>query len=370
MKIKIVRSKFFEGLKKVQNIVNTKGEVIITQNVLLEARDNTLFLTTTDLEISIRSSAECEVLQEGATTLPAKLLVNAISKAPEGVVEIDVDSNDRAVITAGSAIFKLNGMNMRDFPALPEAHDSFSYVIPQMVLREMLRKTHYAASQDDTRKTLRGVLMSFKDGKLTMAATDGRRLAMIEHEVEFPADEAREIILPPKVVAELQHTLESDGDARITFERSQIAFDLGGTQIYSKVYDEIYPNFRAVIPESSKEQVVIDRMMLLNAVERINVLSVNEVRPVALTFEAGQLVITANAGKYGEARDSMPIKYDGERVTMHFDPRHITSPLRAIDEDEIKIEFTDETRQTMIKCSLPFLYLMMPVRINSASLDR
>ena len=145
MKFKIARSKFLDSLKKVQNIVGSKGSMMILQNVLLEANDRQLFLTTTDLDISIRSVVPCEVEAEGSTTLPAKVLFNAVSKAAEGMIEVEVDGEDRAQITAGSAFYKLSGMSVVDFPTLPQDQNSFEYVIPQMALRDMLRKTAYAA---------------------------------------------------------------------------------------------------------------------------------------------------------------------------------------------------------------------------------
>ena len=163
MKFKITRSQFLEGLKTVQNVVPSKGALQIIQNILIEAKDKDLFLTTTDLDISIRCCVSCEVENEGSTTLPAKLLVNTIAKAPEGTVEVEVDAEDRAVIKAGSSTSKITGMSVVDYPNLPTDSDSFEYVLPQVTLREMLRKTAYAASQDDTRKTLKGVLMSFRE---------------------------------------------------------------------------------------------------------------------------------------------------------------------------------------------------------------
>ena len=310
MKFKIVRSKFLEGLKKVQNIVASKGTMQILQNVLIEAKDKQLLLTTTDLDISIRSVIGCDVEVDGATTLPVKLLFNVVSKAAEGTVEVTVDAQDRAVINAGTATFKLTGMSVVDYPTLPVDQNSFEYVIPQITLKEMLRKTAYAVSQDDTRKTLKGVLSSFKDGKLTMVATDGRRLALVEHEIELPAEAERDVILPAKVVNELQRSLTSDGDARITIEKTQIAFNLGDTRIYSKLLDEA-------------------------------------------------------ATEVAESTDIVPIKYDGARIEIVFNPNYVMDPLKAIDEDEVTIELNDGMKPAMIKCSIPFLYVMMPLRVSN-----
>ena len=364
MKIKIVRSKFLEGLKTVQNVVAAKGSMQIIQNVLLEAKDGRLLMTTTDLDVSIRSVVECEVEHGGATTLPAKLLAGTISKVAEGPVVLESDGQDRAVIKASSAVFKLAGMSAADFPKLPEDQDTFAYSFSQMTLREMLRKTAYAASQDETRKTLKGVLMSFKDGKVTMVATDGRRLALVEHETDFPAEAERDVVLPTKVVAELQRALSSEGDVKVTIEKSQVSFNLGNTRIYSKLLDEVYPNYRQVIPSECAERVVVERKVLLEALDRVSVMTQEESNSVKLTFDANELVVTSGSSTMGEARDLVPIKYSGSRIEITFNPTFVMDPLKAIDEDEVSIELNNGSSPALIRCSVPFLYVMMPLRIN------
>lgn len=364
MKFKIVRSKFLEGLKKVQNVVTNKGALKILQNVLLEANDKQLFMTATDLDISIRSVVPCEVLTDGSTTLPAKMLFNTVSSAAEGFVEVDVNAADMAVVTAGSAMFNLPGMSVADYPTLPKDTDSFEYVVPQIIVKEMLRKTAYAATQDDTHKNLRGVLMSFKDGKLTMVATDGRRLALVEHEIEIPVDAERDVILPSKVVSELQRSLSSEGDARITIEKTQISFNLGDTRIYSKLLDEVYPNYRQVIPQETAEHIVIDRQLLLASLDRARVMMQDESNSTKLTFDSNQLTVSANASDGSSVRDIVPIKYDGPRIEIVFNPSYVIEPLKAIDEDEVTIELNSGTQPALLKCSIPFLYVMMPLRVS------
>lgn len=364
MKIKIIRSKFIDGLKKVQNIVAGKGSLQIIQNVMLEAKDGKLSLVTTDLDISIKSTVECEAVEGGATTIPVRLLSSTISSCAEGIVELDSDIQDRTRISAGSASFRLSGMPVADFPALPVSEDAFAYTLPQATLREMLRKTSYAVSQDETRKTLKGVLMSFKDGKLTMVATDGRRLALVEHELDFPVAAEKDIILPSKVVAELQRSLSGDGDVKVTIEKSQVSFNLGDTQIYSKLLDEIYPNYRQVIPSSSQEKIMVDRKLLLDAIDRASVMTMEESSSVRLTFDSNQLLVSSVAADIGEAKDIVPIKYSGEKIEIVFNPAFVKDPLKAIDEDEVSIELNNGSSPAIIRCSVPFLYVMMPLRIN------
>ena len=363
MKFKITKAQFIEGLKGVQNIVGAKSSLPILQNVLLEAEGNTLTMTTTDLDISIKSSVECEVVESGSSTLPAKLLFNSISKAGEVPVEVDVGEEQKGTIVAGSAKFRLSGLPSSDFPRLPEGDDSFVYEMESQTLKEMLRKTAYAASQDDTRRTLKGVLMGFKDMKLTMVATDGRRLALVEKEMEISKDSERDIVLPSKTVQELQRSLGSDGNVKIMVEKSQVCFEMKNLKIYSKLIDDVYPNYSVVIPREHKETIAIDRQLLLDALERTSVMSMDEAHSIRLSFEDNRLSVSSAASEIGSASDEVPIKYAGEKIEIMFNPTYVMDPLKAIDDDEVRIEIKDGHAPVVIRCSIPFLYVLMPLRV-------
>ena len=364
MKFTIARSRFLDGLKAVQNVVAGKGSLPVLQNVLLEANGNELTMTTTDLDLSIKSTVDCEVQENGATTLPVKLLFNSISKAAEGLVEIEVDGNESATIVAGSAKFKLAGLAEREFPRLPQDDESFGYEMPCQTLKEMLRKTSYAASQDDTRRTLKGVLMSFKDMKLTMVATDGRRLALVENEMEFPKDAERDIVLPSKAVQELQRALGNEENVKIQVQKSQICFQIENVMIFSKLVDDTYPNYIQVIPKNCAEQIIVDRQLLLDALDRASVMTMDEAHSTKLIFEANRLTVTSAASEIGSASDEVPIKYVGEKIEIMFNPSYVMDPLKAIDDDEVKIELNNGHSPAVIKCSIPFLYVLMPLRTN------
>ena len=364
MKFKIIRSKFIEGLKSVQNIVAGKGSLPILQNVLIEARGRELKMTTTDLDISIMSKCECEVEEAGSTTLPVKLLFNAITKVAEGEVEIEVDATERASISAGNARYKLVGMPEAEFPKIPKDEEAYEYSIPQVIFREMLRKVSYASSQDDTRRTLKGVLLSFKDGKLTMVATDGRRLAMIENELEFPKEMEKDIVLPSKAVLELQRSLGDEGDLKFMVQKTQICFKTGDMTIYTKTMDDVYPNYKQVIPKETQEHIIVDRQLLLDALDRASVMTMDEAHSTKLIFENGKLTVTSSASDIGEAKDIVSIKYAGEKIEIMFNPSYVMDPLKAIDDDEVTINLNDGHSPAVIKCSIPFLYVLMPLRIS------
>lgn len=364
MKFKVIRSKFLDGLKSVQNIVAGKGSLPILQNVLLECKGSELKMTTTDLDISITSKCDSEVIEEGSSTLPVKLLFNAISKVAEGEVEIDVDENDRSTITAGRTSFRLAGMPESEFPKLPEDDEAYNYVIPQATFKEMLRKVSYAASQDDTRRSLKGVLISFNNSKLTMVATDGRRLALVENELEFPKSEERDIVLPSKAVNELQRSLTGEDDIILIIQKSQICFKAGKVQIFSKLMDEAYPNYKQVIPAETVQQIAIDRQLLLDAIDRASVMTMDEAHSTKLIFDNGKLTVTSAASEIGEAKDEVPIKYAGEKIEIMFNPTYVMDPLKAIDDDEVTINLNNGHSPAVIKCSIPFIYVLMPLRIS------
>ena len=364
MKFKITRSKFLEGLKTVQNIVAGKGSLPILQNVLMEANGKELKMTTTDLDISIKVVCECEVIDHGISTLPVKLLCNSVLKAGEGEIEVEIDAMERASITAGSAKFKLAGMPESEFPRLPKDEEAFIYSLPQQTLKEMLRKVAYAASQDDTRRTLKGVLMSFKDSKLTMVATDGRRLALVENEVEFPKNAEQDIVLPSKTVSELQRSLNGEGDVSVMVQKSQICFKIDNTMIYSKLIEDQYPNFRQVIPADTAEHITVDRQLLLNALDRASVMTMDEAHSIKLIFSNGKLTVTSAVSDIGEAKDEVPIKYAGEKIEIMFNPSYVMDPLKAIDDDEVTVNLDSGYSPAVIKCSIPFLYVLMPLRTS------
>ncbi|HQL49926.1 MAG TPA: DNA polymerase III subunit beta [Kiritimatiellia bacterium] len=364
MKFSIVRSKFLDGLQRIQNVVSGKGTLQILQNAMIQAEDNRLCMTTTDLDISERCYVECEIEEAGSTTLPIRRLTSIIRELDEGKIMIEVNEDDVATVQAGSSYFKIIGMSVRDFPPVPATEGKFCYRVDQGVLREMLRKTSYAISQDETRRVLNGVLMAFKDNKLTMVATDGRRLALVEHEIEFPPEAEAELILPNKAVSELMRLLGNEGDLKVYAQKNQTVFEIGTTMVSSKLIDGVYPNYRQVIPGACDERVVIEREALLSALRRVSVVTTDKSNAMRLTFSANQLTISINTPDVGEGRDTVPVKYAGKEISIIFNPEYVMDPLKNIDDDEVFLEMNDGHSPALLKCNVPFLYVLMPLRIS------
>ena len=364
MKFSIIRATFFEALQKVQNIVPSKGSLQILSNALIQAENGQLCITTTDLDMSVSCYIDCEIDQPGSITLPIRRLTSIIRELDEGKILIEIDDNDIASLQSGSSFFKIYGLPIHDFPLIPEAEGKYCYNIDQGVFREMLRKSVYAASQDETRIILNGVLLSFKDGKLTTVATDGRRLALVEQEVEFSPEAEAEVVLPTKAVSELLRILVGEGDLKIYIQNNQIIFELPNSIMSSKIIDGVYPNYRQVIPSGCDERVVVERELLLSAIKRVALITSETSDTTRLTFSANQLTITTNTPDVGEGRDTVPIKYAGKEISIVFKPEYVMDPLKNIDDDEVFFELNDGFSPALLKCSLPFLYVLMPLRVN------
>jgi DNA polymerase III subunit beta len=364
MKFKVAKAVLLQGLQIVQNVVGIRSTLPILSNVLLSADKTSLKLTTTDLDVSVRCKIEAEVGKTGATTLPAKRFFGIVRELPDGVIEVEVDDKDAASVNCGSSYFKIIGLSEDEFPPLPDAEGKFCYHMDQGAFREMLRKTSYAASTDETRYVLNGVFLSFKAGKLTVVATDGRRLALTEAEVEIAKEAEAEMILPTKAVNELLHILGDEGELSIYPKEKQVVFQFNDIVLVSKLIEGTYPNYRQVIPAQCEERITVERESLLTALRRVSLVTTDKSNATKLTFGKNKLSITVSTPDVGEARETVPVKYNGKEIAVAFNPEYMMDPLRTLANDEIFVELTDELSPGVIKCDIPFVYVLMPMRIT------
>jgi len=365
MKFSVTKEKLLEGLQQVQNVVSTRTTLPILSNVLLQADGNEIHLTTTDLDVGVRGSCEAQVDKEGATTLPARRLFNIVRELPSSEIQFDVDGKNTASIRSGQSFFKILGLPEEEFPPLPKFEDAKVVTIRQKDLRDGLRKTSYAISTDETRYVLNGVLFSFKDNKLILVATDGRRLAMVEIELEFPRSHEADIIVPTKAVTELQPLLVDDGDVEVSMGTGEMAFGLDKTLLVSKLIEGNYPNYRQVIPAETKERVKLERETFLNSLRRVSLLASDKSNSIKLNFSKNNIDITANTPEVGEAKESLAVQYKGRDFSIAFNPEFLMAPLRNLSEDEVFLDLIDEMSPGILKIQTPFLYVLMPMRISS-----
>ena len=364
VKLKVTKEAILDGLQRVQNVVSTRTTLPILSNVLIQASNGGLSLTTTDLDVGVRCRVEAEVSKTGSTTLPARKLFSILKEVPAAEIEIEVDDRNAASIRCGSSFYKIMGLPEEEFPRFPEGGAGKALKIEQSVLRDMLKKTAYAVSNDETRYVLNGVFMGLKGDKITVVATDGRRLALMEHDMEIPKGAEAELILPTKAVNELERLLADKGDVKLSIGENQIVFELDGTTLASKLIEGTYPNFRQVIPTETKERIPLERELLLSALHRASILASEKSQSVKLNFAKNTLTITATTPEVGEAKETLSINYKGKEITIAFNPQYMMDPLRNLDADEVFIELTDELSPGVIKVNAPFLYVLMPMRLS------
>jgi len=365
MKFTISKESFLDAINQVQHVVSSRTTLAILSNVLLRAKDGRLELTTTDLDVGVTCSVPAEVDEPGATTLPARRLATIVRELPAEEIEVKVDEKNVAAIRSGPSFFKVLGLTSEEFPALPRFDDAREFRIEQSVLRDCLRKTSYAISTDETRYVLNGILFSFKDNALTMVATDGRRLAMVEQELEFPQSQEIDIIVPTKAVNELSRLLGDSGEVAIRVTGSQVGFDLGDSLLVSKLIDGNYPNYRQVIPGESKERIPLDREAFLRAISRMSLLVTEKSNSIKFIFTPGNVEIVATSPDIGEARESLAINYKGASITIAFNPEFSMAPLRNLSADEVHLHLIDEISPGVLRSGTNFLYVLMPMRVNA-----
>jgi DNA polymerase-3 subunit beta len=364
MKFSVSTEKLLAGLQTVQNVVSTRTTLPILSNVLLQAVGGQLRLTTTDLDVGVSGVIDAQIEKEGGTTLPARRLATIVRELPAAEVQVEIDSKNIASIRCGQSFFKILGLPEEEFPPLPRFDDAKTFTISQQALRDALKKTSYAISTDETRYVLNGILFSFKENKLTMVATDGRRLALVDLEMEFPRSQEADIIVPTKCVTELARLLGDEGDVKMSVGENQVAFEIGATLLVSKLIEGNYPNYRQVIPGEAKERVTLEREIFFNAVHRVSLLSSEKSNSVKLVFSKNNLEIAANTPDVGEAKESLAIAYKGRDLAIAFNPEFLQAPLRNLSNDEVYLDLIDEMSPGVIKIQSPFLYVLMPMRIS------
>jgi len=364
MKFSVAKDKLLEGLQTVQNVVSTRTTLPILSNVLIRAENGALHFTTNDLDCGMSCSVEAKIEKPGGTTIPARRLTGIVKELPASEVSVEVDGKNAASLTCGASFFKMMCLPEDEFPALPKLEKAKAFTLHQKALKDALRKTSYGVSIDETRYVLNGILFSFKENKLTLVATDGRRLALVDIELEFPRSNEVDVVIPSKCITELQRLLGEEGDVKLAVGENHVSFEAGGKLLVSKLIEGNYPNYRQVIPAESRERITIERELLLTAVRRVSLLSSDKSNSVKLVFTKNNLEITANTPDIGESHESLAISYKGKEFSVAFNPGFLMDPLRNLTEDEIHLEVSDEMSPGVIKVNSPFLYVLMPMRIS------
>lgn len=363
MKITIPKSTLLQALQQIEAGTPARSSISILNNVLLETKPNNLQLTTTDIDLSISCTVEAQVEHTGNTTLPMRHFLNIVHNMPDGNLSIEINDKHQTTIVNDSVRFKILGMPSDDFPRFSITDTKQTFKLPQAELREMLKKVSYAASTEEGRYILNGVLISFKQDKLIVVATDGKRLALVETETDVPKGQETDLIIPQRAVNLLIRTLKDEGDVKLSASPKHVQATFDGITLYSKLIEGTYPNYRQVIPSHCDYRIAVDRENLIEVLHRVSLIITERTTAVTLKFIKNKLIITANT-EIGEAEETITVKYDGKEMSITFNPLFLIEPLKNLTSDEVYLEITDDVSPGVIKADIPFIYVLMPIRIK------
>lgn len=362
MKFQTTKENLFSHIQITQNIVTPRVSLPILSNMLIEAAEGKIKLITTDLDIGISCEYPVEVVENGAITVPSKRFAEIIHELPSGPVVIAVKKNNMVTIQTETCEFKIMGLPKEEFPKLPEFKEKEVIKIEQSLLKEMVGKTSFAVSHDETRYVLNGILFKIENDKILLVATDGRRLALIEKKLKSSGNKKIQMIVPLKTIHELSRNLSDEGDLSLILGENQALFDLGAVQVISRLIEGEFPDYHQVIPERQKEALLLDREKFLLALRRAAILSTLDYQAVKLEVFKNKLVISKSTPDIGESREELLSEYAGKELAIGFNPSYLIDVLKNLQDESINFEVTDSEKPGVIRDN-GYVYIVLPMRI-------
>ncbi len=372
MKLTIERSALFRSLQHVQSVVERRNTIPILSNLLVSADGGRLGLTATDLDIAVVDGTEAEVAQSGATTAPAHLLYEIVRKLPDGAqVELTLaEEGDRMTLRAGRSEFSILCLPAADFPAMTEGELPTSFDIPAGTLLELIDKTRFAVSTEETRYYLNGIFVhtvAGGDGTVLRAvATDGHRLARFETAVPAGADGMPGVILPRKTIGELHKLLDgAEGDVHVALSDTKVRFALDSIVLTSKLIDGTFPDYERVIPSGNDKHLVVHRKTFMEAVDRVSTIASDKSRAVKLSLDSGRLVLSATSPEHASATEELAVEYDAEPLEIGFNSRYVLEMVQQMAGDSAEFLIADASSPTVVRDGddTAALYVLMPMRV-------
>lgn len=328
-------------LNKCLNVIPQKTTIPILSNILIEAANNELVLTATDLMVGIRCYTEAKVVEEGATTLPAKRFAQLIRELTSINVEITANANDVTEIIADTSKFKMHGMRKNEFPSLPIMSGAIEIKLSQSNLSDMMFRTAFAVSRDDNRYALTGMLMRIENQEMIFVGTDGKRLARNRMPINVGSNVTANYIIPLKAVEEILKNLTGEGEVKLYLLPDKIAVETTHSMTVTKLLSGDYPDVNRVIPENSQTFVTLHREELMTLLRQISLFIADAHHSVRFAFSDGELKLSANAKEVGEGKVSMPVNYRGQTLEVAFNPNFFLDILRHIKAETVILGMTD-----------------------------
>ena len=371
MKFKIVRSNFFKTLSHLQGIVDKKNSLPILSNILIEAKGNKLTLSSTDMDISIIEQIDCNVIEDGSTTINSQILYDIVRKIDDNS-EIEIISNDGKLLTlrADGSRFSLACLPKEDFPIIDQNNSGITIKINSKIIFKLIDKTKFAISNEETRYFLNGLYFNITKEQnqsiVTLVGTDGHRLAKFSHSIKENIDHVSGVIIPKKTIYELSKLLsEKNQDVLISISSNKIVFTIGDIIFISKLIDGSFPDYKRVIPENNSNILKINRETLLSAVDRVSTIA-NEKSPV-IKFKLLQNVLNLNTinNESSTASEDLKVNYNGDDIEIGFNSKYIMDIVNNLEDEDISINLKDNSSPIIAleNSNSNLVYVLMPMRV-------
>jgi DNA polymerase-3 subunit beta len=363
LKITCSRDELIRQLAIVSRAASTRTAVQVLAGILLRSEGGKLDLAATDMEISLRTSLEAEVATEGAVVVPGKLLVDLARLLSGEEVSIEHRQGEGVVeIVSGSAVYRIHTYNAEDFPRLPDPTGTAMVPIDAEALLETAAKVSRAASRDESRPVLTGILVRFEGESLVMAATDSYRLAVKETSMSEPGPEL-DAIVPARALVELSRVAQGAAELQLGLQENQVLFGSDGVLLTTRRIEGQFPNYRQLLPETFESEVTLPRDELLEVVRRVSVMAQRNA-PLRLRFAEGELTVSAQTQDVGEGHETMPAPFSGEPIDIGFNPEFLRDGIESVEGDELRLKLISPLRPAVLQgAGDDFSYLIMPIRL-------
>lgn len=368
MKFTITREQLAEGVGAVNAVVPSKTTLPVLANVLLEATKDGLRLSGTDLDIAVSTLVPASVDQEGAITLPSRKLVELVRELPSAGIRFTTQGEQRASIECGRSRFKLLGLPREEYPAFPQVRFEASSRTTAGALQKLVQHVAFAASTEESRPILNGVLWQLTGERMRMVATNGHRLAKMEMPIQGNGALTGDLIIPPKALDQLRRLFPADEEIEIGRSENHLGFRSATTQVYTRLIEGPYPPYEQVIPRENDKAATADKATLMAAIRRMSIVASDQTHRIRMSFGDGACRLSVTTPDLGEAQEEISLAYEGETLDIGFNANYLLEVLKQMPTDEVRLTFKAPERAATIEPvgwddPSSYLTLVMPLRL-------
>jgi len=369
MKLTITREQFQEGLQAVSASIPTKTTLPVLSNVLLEATGDGLRLSGTDLDIAVSTSVPASVDQDGAITLPARKLSDIVKELPSAAIRLTSSGEQRATIECGRAKFKLLGLPREEFPAFPTVKFEGGWRSRAGDVQKLVSHVAFAASTEESRPILNGVLWELRPEKMRMVATNGHRLARMDVPVTAGIGKGQaDLIIPPKALEQIRRLFQDGDELDIARSDNHLGFKSATTQVFTRLIEGPYPNYEQVIPRENDKTMTVDRATLAASLRRMSIVASDQTHRIRMAISNASCKLSVQTPDLGEAQEEFAVNYEGDTLEIGFNAAYLLEILKYMPTDEVRMTFKGPERAATIEPvgwndPAAYLTLVMPLRL-------